>query len=181
MKVKKGQVIAFMHLVPNNDIKNIYEIGDFTDMGLNDIPDISVHSVITRDDLANLDKSKQNTATGLFNQFDHVFSKGEFDVGCAKGTIHKVETGNQLPLRSRPIRRSRAGDEEVQSEIQKLLDRGLLIHSKSPWSSPMLIVKKKDGSNRVVIDYRRLNNITKKDNYPLPQIDNALDKLGGAQ
>ena len=45
----------------------------------------------------------------------------------------------------------------------------------------MLIVKKKDGSNRVVIDYRRLNNITKKDNYPLPRIDNALDKLGGAQ
>ena len=67
MKVKKGQVIAFMHLVPNNDIKNIYEIGDFTDMGLNDIPDISVHSVITRDDLANLDESKQNTDTELFN------------------------------------------------------------------------------------------------------------------
>ena len=57
MKVKKGQVIAFMHLVLNNDIKNIYKVGDFTDMGLNKIPDISVHSVITRDDLANLDKS----------------------------------------------------------------------------------------------------------------------------
>ena len=103
-------------------------------MGLNNIPDISVHSVIIRDDLANLDESKQNTATELFNWFDHVFSKGEFDVGCAKGTIHKVETGDQLPLRSRPIRRSRAGDEEVQSEIQKLLDRGLLIQLKSPWS-----------------------------------------------
>ena len=51
-----------MHLVSNNDIKNIYKIRGFTDMGLNNIPDISVHSVITRDDLVNLGNSKQNTA-----------------------------------------------------------------------------------------------------------------------
>jgi hypothetical protein len=44
-----------------------------------------------------------------------------------------------------------------------------------------LIVKKKDSTNRVVIDYRKLNNITKKDSYPLPRIDDALDKLGGAK
>ena len=56
-----------------------------------------------------------------------------------------------------------------------------MVKSHSPWALPILIVKKKDGTNRVVIDYRRLNTITKKDSYPLPRIDNAIDKLGGAQ
>lgn len=81
----------------------------------------------------------------------------------------------------RPIRRFKANDEVVKEEIEKLLDRGMIIPSKSPWASPILIVKKKDGTNRVVIDYHRLNNITKKDSYPLPRIDDALDKLGGAK
>ena len=55
----------------------------------------------------------------------------------------------------------------VNEEVNKLLEKGLLIPSKSPWAAPLLVVKKKDGTNRVVIDYRKLNNITKKDAYPL--------------
>ena len=57
----------------------------------------------------------------------------------------------------------------------------MIVPSSSPWASPFLIVKKKDGSNRVVIDYRKLNMITKKDSYPLPHIDNTLDQLGNAK
>ena len=48
-------------------------------------------------------------------------------------------------------------------------------------AAPLLVVKKKDGTNRVVIDYQKLNNITKKDSYPLPRIDDALYRLGGAK
>ena len=66
-------------------------------------------------------------------------------------------------------------------ELNKLLDSGIIIPSNSPWASPILIVKKKDGSNRVVNDYCKLNLITKKDSYPLPRIDNTLDRLGHAK
>ena len=92
----------------------------------------------------------------------------------AVDTTHHIDTGDSQPIRMQPIRRLKANDEVVGEEIEKPLERGMITPSKSPWASPILIVKKKDGTNRVVIDYRRLNNITKKDSYPLPRIDDAL-------
>ena len=110
-----------------------------------------------------------------------IFSKDGFDLGCAKGIVHSIDTGDNSPIHSRAIRRIQFADITSEEEVKKLLDSGMLILSSSPWASPLLIVKKKYGSNRVVIDYRKLNHITKKDCYPLPRIDDALDKLGGAK
>ena len=94
---------------------------------------------------------------------------------------HYIDTVNSPPIRLRPIRRSLAAESVVNKEVAELIERGMLVPSKSPWASPILIVKKKDGSNRVVIDYQKLNKVTKKDSYPLPCFDDALDCLGGAK
>ena len=69
---------------------------------------------------------------------------------------------------------------ELSCQLQELLDRGFIRPSVSPWGAPVLFVKKKDGTLRLCIDYRMLNQITIKNKYPLPRIDDLFDQLQGA-
>ena len=69
----------------------------------------------------------------------------------------------------------------INEEIQKMLENRLIQESNSPWTSPVVLVTKKNGKKRFCVDYRKLNMITKKDSYPLPRIDEMLDSLAGAQ
>ena len=65
--------------------------------------------------------------------------------------------------------------------VEEMAAQGIVERSDSPWSSPVVLVKKKDGTQRFCVDYRALNNVTVKDSYPLPRIDDTLDALAGVQ
>ena len=69
----------------------------------------------------------------------------------------------------------------MEQELQQMLDQGIISDSNSPWASPVVLVRKKDGTCRFCIDYRALNEVTKKNAFPIPRIDENLDYLGGNQ
>lgn len=81
----------------------------------------------------------------------------------------------------RPYRLAPCEKEKVKTIIQNLLDNEIIRESESPFSSPVILVKKKDGTDRLCIDYRSLNKIIERDPYPLPLIEDQIDKLGKAK
>ena len=96
--------------------------------------------------------------------------------------VHTIPLVNEgLTVFKQIYQLSPAEKEEVQRQVQELLSKGLIRPSTSPLGSPILFVKKKDGTLRMVIDYRSLNKITIKNKYPLPRIDDLFDRLQGGK
>jgi hypothetical protein len=91
-----------------------------------------------------------------------------------------IETGHHRPTYTPPYRRSPKDHQTLSDETAKLLDRKHIEPSVSPWNSPVVLVRKKDGSTRFCVDYRKLNDITVKDSFPLPRIDDIFDQLSQA-
>jgi hypothetical protein len=85
------------------------------------------------------------------------------------------------PISKRPYRMPPKELAELKNQLQELLDKGYIFPSSSPWGSPTLFVKKKDGSLQMCVDYRPLNAVTIKNKYPLPRIDVLFDQLASAK
>ena len=110
-----------------------------------------------------------------------IFAESESDVGVTDLTFHEIDTGDVRPLRQ-PVRRIPYGEMRaaVEHEVDKLVNADIARASNSPWASPVVMVRKKDGGWRMCVDYRRLNSVTKFDSFPLPRLDEALDAFAGA-
>jgi hypothetical protein len=93
---------------------------------------------------------------------------------------HRIDTGTSPPLKQRPYRVPPSTATAIEQEVESMLSNGIIRPSHSPWSSPVLLVNKKDGSLRFCVDYRRLNKITTPDAFPMPIADDLFDRIGRA-
>src|ERR671928_1113131 len=105
----------------------------------------------------------------LIEKNQDIFAKRKKDLGRTTFIKHTIDTGNTPPIKQRAYRVSQKEKEVIRKEVETMLENGIIRKSKSPWTSPVVIVPKPDGSNRFCTDYRKLNNATKKDNHPLPR------------
>ena len=111
----------------------------------------------------------------------NAFSTEEWDVGLAKGVEHPIRLNDDTPFRERSRRVAPADLDDLRRHIQGLLAAGIIKESRSPYASPIVMARKKNGKLRMCVDYRTLNRRTVPDQYTVPRIDDALDSLSGSK
>ena len=108
----------------------------------------------------NLSNNEQDQIRALISKYSDIFASNPKRPTPVKNMTHKIITSNAQPVRLKPYRIPHAWEDEVSSQVQQMLDNGIIRPSSSPWNAPVILVKKKDGSMRFVCDFRGLNNAT---------------------
>lgn len=127
-----------------------------------------------------LDTTQYLEITKLLTHFASLFQTPS-TFPSSRTTNHAIHLlPNSEPINIRPYRYPYFQKQEIETQVETMLQSGIIRPSTSPFSSPVLLVKKRDGSWRFCVDYKALNAITIKDRFPIPTIDELLDELGGA-
>ncbi|KAL0149631.1 hypothetical protein M9458_055158 [Cirrhinus mrigala] len=114
----------------------------------------------------------------LVSQFRDVFSS---QPGQTNVVQHDIRIPPGVIVRQRPYRVPEARRQAIEEEVQQMLKLGVIEPSRSPWSSPIVMVPKPDGTLHFCNDFRRLNEVSEFDGYPMPRVDELLDRLGRAR
>ena len=128
---------------------------------------------MTSDQQAQLDQ--------LLDKYSDIFASKLTELERTNITKHTIDTRDAMPVKQHSYRASIPDQEFIRDEIGRMLEAGIIQRSNSPWASPVVIALKKNGKKRFCVDYRKVNSITTKDAYPLPQIDQMMDSLGNAK
>ena len=124
---------------------------------------------------------KQQALLDLCEEFSDVFAINTKSPQVTLIAKHTIDTGNSQPIRNKQRRVSPTVQYHINEQVEEMLSNGICQPSDSPWSSPVILITKKDGGTRFVIDYRGLNSVTRKDAYPMPNPRDILDKLSGSR
>ena len=178
LKLYKGSVVATIESVQEIENEKLVRALYSKNNGSEDQSQTHLDQIIERVHGSVSVKEKQKLATLLW-EYRSSFSCSSSDMGSTNLVEHKINTGDTIKQIPRRIPLAKMA--ETKKEINDMLERGVIETSDSPWSSPIVLVNKKDGTIRFCIDYRKLNDVTVKDSYPIPRIDTTLDALSGAK
>uniref|UniRef100_A0AAY5KLN0 ribonuclease H n=1 Tax=Esox lucius TaxID=8010 RepID=A0AAY5KLN0_ESOLU len=128
--------------------------------------------------MGHLNKDQMTDLIALLNCFLTVFQ----DVPSRTSVLeHDVDVGDTAPIRQHPYRVNARKREILKGEVEYLLKNDMAKPSKCSWSSPCILVPKPDGTSRLCTDYRRVNSVTVPDSFPLPQMEDCVDRIGSAK
>ena len=129
-----------------------------------------------------LTKKQWKDLNGMLDKHNPIFSRNASDIGTTDVVTHTIEIEEGATPFKEPVRRLGPDKKLIADEqIETLLQMGIIRPSRSPYASAIVLVKKSDGTSRFCIDFRKLNDITIKDSFPLPVIADHMDKLGTAK
>ena len=129
----------------------------------------------------NVNRAELESVKHMVYKWRHIFSKDSMDLGKTSVLKHRIDLHDNIPVKERARRIPPNMIEELRNHIQQLHSMGVIEESVSPWSSPIVLVRKKSGELRMCVDYRKLNAKTVKDSYRIPTIEELIDTLGGAK
>jgi hypothetical protein len=129
--------------------------------------------------VGNVEENQKDQLIKLLNEFRDCFACSIEELGCAKSERMVIQLTDDTPFSHRPYRMSASEIAQVKKIVDELLECGIVRESQSEYASPSLLVQKKNGELRLVVDYRRLNSQTVKGCHPLPRIDDQVDRLTG--
>ena len=164
-------------------VSAIQAVAEDADRSSHDTGSLPVHLHALLDQTSrDLDGNQQRQLAGVLLRYTDLFpTPGSTLTGHTDAVEHEIDTGDGSPIRCAPRRMSPQKMKKEEECVTEMLTGGQIEPSDSLWSSPVVLVTKKDGGTRFCVDYRKLNDTTVKDAYPLPRIDDTLDKLAGKQ
>lgn len=142
------------------------------------LPQLTLAEIRANEKLSQVEKER---LLETLNRYRGCFARDLSQLGKSSSTKMSIKLTDDIPITYRPYRLPYSEREKVREIVQDLLDNDVIQESHSPYASPILLVRKKNGETRLCVDYRALNRKTLKDKYPLPRIDDLLDRLKGCQ
>ena len=126
-------------------------------------------------------ETEKDSLREVLYRYSNVISLGEFDIGLTDLIEHEIDTGMAKPVKQALRRQPYVYLPKIDEHVDQMIKAGWVVPVNSPWSTNIVCVKKADGSIRYCTDMRKLNDLTKKDSYPLPNITSCLEALSGAK
>jgi len=129
--------------------------------------------------MTHLTPSQQDELKDLLQRYSDVFAENP---GRTNLTVHHIDIAlGTKPIRSLPYRLNPTKTEYLKVELKKLQELGIIEESDSPWSSPVVMVPKPDNTLRLCTDFRKINSVTTADPFPMPRVDDLIDRVGKAK
>ena len=142
---------------------------------------VRTNSLLDKIDLSEaiITEDEKSKLLEFLSEWKDVFAIGDLDVGLTSAVKHQIILNNTTPFKQRHRRIPPGVYTEVKQHLKQLLDSNIIRKSKSPWTSNIVLVRKKDKSLRLCVDFRQLSKRTINDAYALPRIEEILEGLGG--